>query len=551
MAKDFPLSDVTSAAGQAAEALIIQLLRTQYPTLDLRRGTVLRELLVRPAAALDAREIDRYDYLQLIRSLQLIAENPADATTDDVNALLSNYQMTMRDGAQAHGRVRISVSVPQSIVVGENIRLTTVNGVALQPDSTYTVLVTNTPEPGQLPLFTSADGTYYYFLLPMSAVVAGQTGNLEEGTALDLTSGSINNFVTATTYETFVGGVDPETVQQLIDRMPAAVSHRTLDSAASIEAMLRSEEGGNFTELQALSTQGFGDAGQLRDKHNAHGVAMGGKVDVYPRMFFQPVIATLLKTGTRVAANTYRIEIAAADAPGYYAIRMVADAESVFAPGFSFGTIVAEGGYVFTETRTAVGLQNTWHDIRNVGAETVGTVYQAAALVVSGVPDTAETHQFKVEFYVNPRMTELQAFVDSPDYRNLKADYLVRCPFMCLVSVRATLYARNPAAIDVSAVTNRVRDYINSKSFTAKLTNSEIISVLHEFDIERVNLTADPIVGLQVYGTVRDTDGVEHTMGPDGIDLEQIKNPNTMMLPMTTVFATEPRNLFFTVRATV
>jgi len=549
MAKEFPLQDVTTDAGQAAEALIIQLLRNEYPNLDLRQGTVLRELLVRPSAALEARETERYDYLQLIRSLQLIAQNPDAATVDDINVLLSVYGLEMRAGSVAQGTVQVTLATTAEFTVASSVVFETVDGVQFNPSATYQAVNTVEDATTQLQIYPALDGTYYYILVPVSAVVAGVSGNIVTGTAFEVTEGTVTGLVTAAAYTPFQDGVDPETVTDLIERLPAAISHRTLDSRASIEAILKSEVGGNFTNLYALGVQGFGDKAQLRDKHNAHGVAMGGKVDIYPRMFTAPNIVTLQKSGTRIAANTYEIKIAASDAPGFYAVRLVSDAESIFAPEFEFGKIQASGGYAFTEQRSSSGINNTFHDILDTQVEVAYTKYQTATLVVSGVPDTQDTHDFKVEVYSNPQLGDIQTFVDDSDYRNLKADYLIRCPLICLVSVRATLYSENPSSVDTDLVRSRIATLVNSKSFTGTLTESEIVAALHEFDITRVNLTEDPLTGFQLYGTVRDASGVEHTLGPSTININDVADGTVLLLPETVVFAAETRNLDFSVKA--
>lgn len=550
MSKDFPLSNVTAAEGQAAETLLIQLIRTAYPTLDLRPGATMREMLVRPDAALDARETQRYDYLQVVRSLQLMADNPDMATADDVNALLANLGLTFRAGTLAQGFAKVSVTNASVVIVDQTMQFTADDGTVFALDGYFTVSTAAPVGANDLQLYPSNDGQYYYFLAPVVSLLPGADKNIVTGTALNLSSGSIPNFVTAEAYGTFSGGTDPETIQMLIERLPAAISHRTLDSRVSIEAVLRDPAGGQFEELQALSVQGFGDATQLRDKHNAHGVATGGKVDVYPRMFFRPAFTTLHKAGTRVASNTYQIELGAEDAPGFYAVRMVADAESVFAPAFAFGSIQADGGYAFAETRGSTGVANTFHDVLPTDVETYGTIFQTASLIVTGVPDTAATHMFKVEVYTTPRLAEVQAYVDSSGLRNLKADYLVRCPLICMVGLRVTVHATNPAALDRTAITNALVDYINSQSFVGQLTESQIVSVLHKFPIERVNLTHDPVSGLQLHGVVRDASGVVHRLGPRTLDLLDIYDPTVLLTPATTVFAAEPSNVFVTIRPT-
>ena len=58
------LGDITQDQYDSAESIVIELLRTEYPSLDLRRGTVIRDLLVRPAAQMVARDNELLEELQ-------------------------------------------------------------------------------------------------------------------------------------------------------------------------------------------------------------------------------------------------------------------------------------------------------------------------------------------------------------------------------------------------------------------------------------------------------------------------------------------------------
>lgn len=545
------LTTITQEKFDQAEAMVIGLLRDAMPLLDLRRGTVLRDLLVRPAAAFYALEADRLTKAQATRSLALMAESPDLATADDVNAVLSNFAMTRRAGMKAQGAARIVVAYDRAYTVDAGTVLRTLDGLEFACDITYTAK--SSPDPldrAQLKLWPAADGESYYFDLPLVAADVGVSYQLRAGTALNFRA-TFDGFVAATALGDFVGAADAETLEALMARLPYAISHRSLESRASIDAILRSPEHGNFDDvLQDVGVQGYGDDAQLRDKHNAMGVAMGGKVDVYVRTFNQPVYVTLEKVGTLIAPNTYRIDISADDAPGFYAVRAVTDAESSVSPALEFGQLPAVGSYDVTDVRAYASLQQTKHDVdpANGIVETAYTSLQRATLIVNEVAASENSKRFKVQLYVAPRLAEIQAYVDSHQVANVKADYLVRCPPICLVGLRVRV-VRMPgaAALDVDAMKARIADYVNGRSFVAQLTVSEIVAILHQFEIRRVDMSSDPNSGFQMVGVVRDAAGGVHRLSGPNLDLRLVRNPQNLLTPETAVFGVDRNDIYITV----
>ena len=546
------LNTITQEKFDQAESLVISLLRSAVPNLDLRRGTVLRDLLVRPAASFYALEADRLAEAQATRSLQLMSEAGTEPTAEAVNAILSNFMVDQRVGSKATGLVRVLVSNNQTYTLSAGLTLTTLDGIAFGISTTYTAKPN--PDSGdwrQLPVLAAEDGVNYYFNLPVQAVEPGVDGQVEAGTAFTLST-SFAGFVSATASAQFSGGADAETLDELIERLPAAISHRSLESRASIDAILRSADHGGFGDvLQAVSVVGYGDAAQLRDKHNAQGVAMGGKVDIYARSFNQPAYVTLEKRGTLISPNTYSIEISADDAPGFYAVRAVADAEAEISPSLEFGALPAIGSYDVADVRAHTNLALTRHDLdpANGLIESAFTTLQTATLIVNDVAGAdAEYRQFKVQLYVAPQLADIQAYVDDPSVMNVKADYLVRCPVICLVGLRVQV-VRHPGdeLVDVEGMRAALANYINGRSFVAQLTESEIVAVLHQFDILRVNMGPEPSRGFQMSGVLRDAAGNVHQLSGPRLDLRKVVAPQYLLTADTIVFAIDPNDIYITV----
>jgi hypothetical protein len=547
------LENVTQSAFDLAEETVIALVREAYPSLDLRRGTVIRELLVRPGSAFYALESDRYDQLQQIRSLQSIADNPGAATTDDVNHLLANFNLTMRAGAAAYGTARIKVQYDRSYLIPATFVLEASGGVQYGVEQAYNVSSTASTDSNHIQLIGPDTDQSYHFLLQVVASATGDDGTVTAGTALDAVA-AFDGFITADAYTDFTGGTDSETVEAIIARLPSAISHRSMSSRSSIEAILRSPDDGGFSQiLSAISILGYGDVGQLRDKHNASGVATGGKTDVYVRTFRQPATVVLEKTGTLIDPHTYQIVLNRDEAPGFYAVRTVTDAGVADSALLDFETLPAIGSYDLTDTRGTSGITSTIHDIdpQNAVIETSGTVFQTSTLVVNHVSTAAgDTHDFRVELYVAPELAAIQDYVDRTDVRSIKSDILVRCPAICLVGMRATVTPSVGVTLDVQQLRNAIVDYVNDRSFVTELTESELLGVLHTFDITRVDTSQDASTGFELQGIVRDAAGTVHTLRGHSLSIAAVADASTLLLPSTCVFAAHTDDITINVSST-
>ena len=534
---DQTLENISQAQFDAAEQTVIDMVRIAYPTLDVRKGTVIRDMVIRPAAAVYALNSSNNTTVTNKMSLVTLPNDPT-AVPADYNAILANFGVVMNPGTAASGKVIVTVSDKREYVLGTGFVFNDINGNQFQTTEAHTVVFGATGT--DIPLVANTNGTYY-FVLPVTALVVGVAGNIVQGTALTPVN-SLFGYISADAYSAFSGGSAPETVDQVTQRLPAAVSYRALESTASIEAKLRNEYAAGNPSVVAVSVAGYGDRVQLRDKHNPMGFAVGSRVDVYVKTYSVPRILTLQKTGTRVGPNSYRIVIDAADAPGYTAIRSISEVEAVIAPALTFGSLVVAGSYPFTEVRSATGLTDTRHDIdaENSVIETAYTRYQQGTVVVTGVPDGAATHAFKLELYAPDGIATIQDFVDGVSVRNVEADYIVRSPLMCMVNLRAPVSCSRLNPVSEAALNAALVSYINSRNFVQRLTRSELVNVLLSAGATRVDLSG---IGMTLNGVVRDAAGNIVTLTGDSLDLESVVSTSTMLAPETVVFATEPNQL--------
>ena len=528
MATQPSITDITQAQYNTAEQSMISVLRVMYPSLDLRAGTVLRNLLVQGDATLNAWNTLQVAQLQGLISLVNLAANPA-ATADDVNAILANFNMTQKVAVASSGIVRVVVNSVNTYTLSSGFIFKTTTG--LQFTTTATLVAAQNPVTGQVALQTAADGTLY-FLAPVTAVSTGSASNIAQGTALTAIT-QLFGFVSSTAYQDFTLGSNGESIAEAIARIPAAVSHRGLVNTAAIQAQLGDKFTGTDVNIEALSVQGYGSTTQLRDKHNVFGTAVGGRVDLYIRTFAGPQLTVITKTGTRLSTGVYQFSILPADAPAFIAIASITDSNAV-----------GLGSYAFTEVRSPKGLEASWHDISaTVVAESAFTVYQSSVVTVTGVPDSEATHVFSVTLYAAPGVDQIQAYIDDPSVRNVGADFLAHSPLTCFVSCSATVYYSTSAPVDVNTLASAVANYINGRSFVPRLTRSELASILFANGVTRLDLGPN---GMQLQGRILDAQGVTHTLKGDALDLTTIISGPALLAPETTVFAAQLASIQFT-----
>lgn len=513
-----------------AEALLIGLLRDAYPALDLRRGTALRDLLVRPNSAVHALETRRNDELMRTRSLIDMAAQPSGDDADAANAILANFNTSLRKGYAATGTLKVSVDAASTYRVAAGAVF-----VASDSQAAYTAITTTVAQVSDGTLRGPDGDGYMYFTLPVSAQVPGQVA---AGTAFTAAV-PFSGYVSAVSYADFTPGRADETLSEALSRLPATVASRGLVTRSAIStAFTDPTSSGYNANASALSIQGMGDPAQQRDRRNVHGLSLGGRIDVYARTFTTPPLLVVQKSGTLQTDGTYRVVIRPPDAPGLYAVRSVTYDGAVPAPGYDTDGVTAVGSFAFTTRRYSA--TDGAPDYRFATEDsTVGTAYHGMEILVAGVDAADAAPVFRVELYAAADIGALQAYADRPDVRNTSADLLVRAPFVCLVGLRLTVKAPASTAIDITAMKEALVDAVNANSFTGVLTMSELVSAAHRFPITSVDTAPSRHGGFELRGYVFDGAGTGHALQGHRLDIADITDESGLLTRDTAVFATD------------
>lgn len=554
------LEDITQADFDAAADVVSSGIKAYNRKLDVRAGTVLRDLLVDPEAAIESVTSGQIAEARKASSLKLLQEaqeGGEEIDQEDVNAILANFNITPSGGRRAKGVVKVVVAdgtVAHSVPAGFVFR--TIDGLEFASDNAVNAIPDSFPSSSyasdRVRLYEGAAG--WFFLVPVTAVEYGAAGNIGQGTSL-VPDTSMSMFVMSEAYKAFDGGSDAQSVASVMESIPSGLSIRGFVNKTAVEGMLRAEfDSGNFPVV-AVSSVGYGNAAQIRDRHNLFGVAVGGRVDVYVRNFSDLFTMTAVLVGKAVPDSSssggedgrYVIDVPPGVFPGACWIKSVSDP---YRDGYGEDVL---SSFVFDASRTA-DVSGTWHDFdrSNAPVEAFNSVWQGFRIALKEVTPNLNTddsssgndgwsaeREFKVTAWCLPQAAELQAYVDREDVRSVSTDVVVRCPIVCSVSVNAVVRYDPKKPMDEAGAMYAIRSYINGRGFVGRLTRSEIVQVLKNLGAVSVEMPEQDML----YGELHDAFGVRHVLSGDALDVSDIEDGQAMLSPDTVVFAAEPENV--------
>lgn len=282
--------EVTSDEILQAELLAEKILEARYPDIDLRQGTGLRDLVIRPSATLLALINRALAYYFAQNTLSGVTDN---SPTEIVDKILSNWFLERKAGKKSVISARLYFATQKSVTIGTQ--------VFFSPDNTkrFYPLITYSFSASQL-TYEPFSGEYYVDI----DLVADK-----EGPEYDLTSGSLLYFANFDAY--FLRGeinylrelaTVTETNSQFIKRAETAISTRNLINRPSIEAKLRED----FDYIKAITSIGHGDPEMYRDQVKVTTpqtedpvlIHIGGKTDTYVRVPLETKVSQFSTDGS-------------------------------------------------------------------------------------------------------------------------------------------------------------------------------------------------------------------------------------------------------------
>jgi len=478
-------SSFTSAEIKNAETLIQQVIQNFDPTLNLSKISTLYDLSTRQQAIIYLLNQAMSLALQNTMSLEGVINNPSLMSDAVVDAILSNIGITRNQGSAATGLVQVNVSVSTSYIITTAMTFTTVDGLVFNSTANYKA-TSNPVNPGDIQLYsTDSTNTQFYFLVPVTAVVAGVASQINNGTAL--TPGStIPSFISAFSFGNFQGGMDAQNNASLVASIPEGQSAKNQVSRTSISAVLKNQ----FPNILSVSVQGMNDPAMSRNADNILLFKMGGYADIYVRTSCSIRSDNITKTATLVDIDgttnnaTYMVTLDPADIPGNYFVQSIGPAI-----GNLYGTysILSENKSFNNQNFNPVtGLYVTPNKI-TTNQEGAYTAYQTNQIsfqidydsTLGTIPSVQfpSTIPVSVQAAYQPMIADIQKFLNNPLTGVVLSDYLVRAFIPCLVEL-SQLNVTAISDIDPSVIQMAVFNYINGLQPGSSVRIDEIISLI-------------------------------------------------------------------------
>jgi len=263
---------------QSAEAFLTRFLTDLFPDADFSPGAILRDHTIGAVGAVFALLRAEATATRNATSLRTVERlQNADDFDEAVSNLVSNWLVTRRGGRAVRGTVLIHFSETHDGFVPTSTVFTKTSNIRFALDSDAAV----TYQASDLVPRTNAAGEVidYTLRVPVIAENVGTQYEVGNGPFAGLTR--FNRFVLfAENDNPYVGAQDPETSEELLTRLPEAITVRDLNSKRAISAVLKE----TFSAIDSLTVLGYGDTGMRRDlvQVTPHiDLHLGGHIDVF------------------------------------------------------------------------------------------------------------------------------------------------------------------------------------------------------------------------------------------------------------------------------
>ena len=232
-----------------AELLAKQILEGKFPDLDLREGTGLRDLVLRPTAYAFALLRKASDYYFAQNTLRGVDDTTPTEIVDDI---LSNWFLTRSTGTYA------VISARLYFARQKNVTLTT--DVSFSPDNALQYFPQQSRVYGASAMTYDSYNNEWYLDIDLQAASPGVEYNVGQGSLLYFTNFD-PYFLRAEINYLAEESTPAETNSEFISRAASAISTRNLINTPSIDNRIRDV----FNYVNRIVSVGAGDVDMIRD----------------------------------------------------------------------------------------------------------------------------------------------------------------------------------------------------------------------------------------------------------------------------------------------
>ena len=463
------------------KAYLRSIWRLIAPELELQYG-VYNSTVAAPAAIFSQAVIETLD---LWRRHTQIAQLAADLSNNrEVNypyleAFLENYRIKRTTGQRSVGLVRL-IFRDNAMYNFSSHDVFTAKGINFTPTGVFGISPAGRVAYGQNEQVLQAldDGTYTATIELISEDIS-LAANLPAGTQLVSVNRPHSALLEAVVIESFVGGVQEDTLNTLLPQLIDGIASPVLTSRVNISAQIKALP--DIT-VQDISMIGAGDIESVRDKHGLFAVSQGGRGDIYVRTAPALLTRTISKTCRLVRvmdADTavYSCSLSRTDAPAAYQITdinsdvsanglaVISDVRGVDLTGLRYAPDIinyVEGAFSSFQTITMEFVDDGMSRYR-------------------GVENFPETAEYKITYEYQPHIDTIQNYCGNRNNIAVMGDLLVKAAIPCKTSVSFSVgFQSGQTAPDVNSLIAPVINTISSTGFMNILPASVIIEAVQK-----------------------------------------------------------------------
>lgn len=453
-----------------------------YTDIETGPGSVINELLIKLAAAVQNEQYNKIETLSQGAAIMSALASETDTYSPLIDMVASNYNTARSLGVKVTGKIKVVVSQGGDYQFDDSY-------VFIQPALNLRYLVVGDTSVAQEPVESLGERQVYsdqglwYFILDVIAEEADPKYQVSSGTSF-IPELTINNFVKAEAYGSFLSGEAIETDKQLIGKIKRNIGNYRFESPTGIANRFRD----TFAGFQSLSVCGANDAEMTRSKQNALGISTFGKADIYVRSSVGLQTKNVIKSAKKISSTSWEIFIDKTDVPGFYSVSSI----------IPYRTDINLGGTLLP-TSTIYGYQSYSGERNNEINNTLEarfSKYQTAVITFTyddeGAAQIGEMADFELMLQYQPNILEMQNLILRDDERLACADYLVKAVVPCMVSLNINLLKKRITdtyeSLQLQKLKQDIFQYVNTIPFGEQLQASSIVDICHNYDIKRVDL---------------------------------------------------------------
>jgi len=228
---------------------LVDLLSENYPDLNVGEGSVVHDLLIRPAALMLQ---PHRDYIRLLaRNMKL--RNYQVMDNAELNALASNFLVSRREGERARGTQRIFFRDPQPVQILTTARFSDSAGHDFAPVATQAFTT------AQVSANQYAPTAEYYVDIPVIAVLPGEDYMVGAGVVTNIQG--VTGAIRTINDQAFTSGKNSDSNTELYLRILNSVTNRDLVKKSGIATVISE----TFDSVRQVQVVGYGDPEMTRD----------------------------------------------------------------------------------------------------------------------------------------------------------------------------------------------------------------------------------------------------------------------------------------------